>query len=78
MAKNRNRDSSLEPTIMEILNESSMPLKVLPINFKVNERTKRIVSLNAVKNQLKVLVDRKKVWKKDVLDSSYYWTKRNS
>jgi len=78
MAKNKNRDSFLEPTIMEVLNESPMPLKLLPINFKVNEKTKRIVSLNAVKNQLKVLVDRKKVMKKDVSDSSYYWTKRIS
>ena len=78
MAKNRNRDSSLEPTIIEILNESPTPLKVLPINFKINEKTKRIVSLNAVKNELKALVDRKKVIKKDVLDSSYYWTKRIS
>ena len=49
MAKNRNRDNFLEPTIIKVLEESPTPLKLLPINFKVNEKVKRIVSLNAVK-----------------------------
>ncbi|MDI6798759.1 MAG: hypothetical protein QMD12_02065 [Candidatus Aenigmarchaeota archaeon] len=78
MAKSRNRDDFLEPTIIEVLDESPIPLKILPINFKVNEKTKRIVSLNAVKNQLKLLVEKKKVMKKDLPDASYYWTKRIS
>lgn len=78
MAKNKNRDSFLEPTILKVLNESPVPLKILPINFKVNESAKRIVSLNSVKNQLKLLVQEKKVIRKDKSGSSYYWTRRIS
>lgn len=78
MAKNRNRDNFLEPTIIKVLEESPTPLKLLPINFKVNEKAKRIVSLNAVKNQLKVLVQEKKIHFKNKSDSPYYWTKRIS
>jgi hypothetical protein len=76
MAKSKNRDTSLGPAIIEVLNESPVPLKILPINFKVNEKVKRIVSLNSVKNQLKVLVEEKKVIQKNKADSVYYWTKR--
>lgn len=76
MAKSKNRDSSLGPAIIQVLNESPVPLKVLPINFKVNEKVKRVVSLNAIKNQLKILVEEKKIIQKNKADSIYYWTKR--
>lgn len=76
MAKSKNRDSSLGPAILEVLNESPVPLKILPINFKVNEKIKRIVSLNSIKSQLKVLVEEKKVLQKTKGGSVYYWTRR--
>jgi len=76
MAKTKNRDFSLAPTIIEVLNESPVPLKALSINFKVNEKVKRIVSLNSIKNQLKILVEERKVIQKSKSDSVYYWTRR--
>jgi repressor of nif and glnA expression len=76
MAKTKNRDLSLAPTIIEVLNESPVPLKALSINFKVNEKVKRIVSLNSIKNQLKILVEERKVIQKSKSDSVYYWTRR--
>jgi len=76
MARTKSRDDFLGPVILKVLEESPVPLKPLSINFKVNEKTKRIVSLNTIKNHLKQLLEEKKIVKKEVSDSSYYWTKR--
>jgi len=78
---NRGRSSyeNLEPIIIDVLNESPIPLKILSINFKINEKSKKIISLNAVRNQLDILVKRKKVLKKtDKFDNDYYWIEKSS
>jgi len=54
----------LEPMIMNILEESPMPLQALTINFKINEESGRIIDLNTIKNHLDKLVEKRKVLKK--------------
>lgn len=76
MARAKFRDDFLDPIILKVLEESPVPLNPLSINFKVNEKTKKIVSLNTIKNHLKQLSEEKKIMKKVVSNSSYYWTKR--
>jgi repressor of nif and glnA expression len=55
--------SFLDSMILNILKESSVPMPVLGISFKVNEKSGKIIGLNVIKHHLNALVDKKKVLK---------------
>ena len=77
MVKNRSRNNSISLAILEVLSESPTPLKALPINFKVNEKIKGIVSLNSIKTELKNLAREKKIIIETKANSTYYWVKKH-
>lgn len=62
----------LEPEILRILGEETVPMSALGINFRVNGKLDKIVELNAIKRQLNSLVKEGKVLKKDVDDTPFY------
>lgn len=79
MGRGRNVNSDLEPLILEILTKSPIPLKILSINFMINEKAKRIISLNTLKSQIEELVKQKKIIKKlDRDNNEYYWIKKGA
>ncbi len=79
MSRGRNVNSDLEPLILDVLSKSSIPLKILSINFMINEKAKRIISLNTLKAQIEDLVKQKKVIKKiDKDNNEYYWIKKRA
>ena len=47
--------------ILKILDESSMPMSALGINFAINNKLDKIVELNTVKNHLTTLVKSRKL-----------------
>jgi repressor of nif and glnA expression len=49
--------------IIDILEKSEAPMQTLGISFKINEIAGRIINLNAVKNHLETLVEKKKLVK---------------
>jgi|GEM_PF-2872409 len=77
--RGRSEVYDLEPLILDILSKSSEPLKILTINFILNEKTKKIVSLNTLKAQMEELVRKKKVLKKiDRNNNEFYWVKKRA
>ncbi len=77
--RGRSEVYDLEPLILDILSKSSEPLKILTINFILNEKTKKIVSLNTLKAQMEELVRKKKVLKKiDRDNNEFYWVKKRA
>lgn len=79
MSRGRNVSPELEPLILDVLSESPVPLKILSINFIINEKTKRIISLNTLKAQIEDLVKRKKIIKKvDKDNNEYYWIRKRA
>jgi len=53
----------IEPMIINILKESGIPIRLLCINFKINEMSGKIINLNVVKSHLKNLVEKEKIVK---------------
>lgn len=79
MSRGRSINSDLEPLILDVLNKSPTPLKILTINFMINEKIKKIVSLNTLKTQIEELVKQKKVLKKiDKENNEYYWIRKRA
>ncbi|RLI90615.1 MAG: hypothetical protein DRP00_02635 [Candidatus Aenigmatarchaeota archaeon] len=79
MSRGRSVYPDLEPLILDVLNESPVPLKILSINFIINEKTKKIISLNTLKAHIEDLVRRKKIVKKiDKDNNEYYWIKKRA
>ncbi len=71
--RGRNSDNVyLEPEILKILRESSMPMSALGINFKVNSKFDKIIELNTVKHHLNTLVKNRKVLEKVKDDTTHY------
>jgi len=64
MEKRAPRQDFVEPMILKILKISEIPMSILAINFRVNERAGRTVNLNDIKNNLTFLVDHKKISQK--------------
>lgn len=62
----------LEPEIIEILRESTVPMSALGVNFRVNDRFDKIIELNTVKRHLEELVKNKKLVKFDKEDTTFY------
>lgn len=54
----------LDSIILHILEESPVPMQVLGISFKVNEKSGKIINLSVIKTHLNALVEKKKVLKK--------------
>ncbi len=69
----------LDQMIMVILRESPEPLQPLNINFKINERSRRVVGFNVIKQHLDFLVVCKKIFKSEVTGDDnkiiVYWSK---
>lgn len=64
----------LDNVILHILRESEVPMQVLGVSFKVNEKCRRIVNLNAVKDRLTFLSNKRKILKKmDKDENMFYW-----
>jgi len=64
----------LDNIILHILRETEVPMQVLGVSFKVNEKCGRIVNLNSVKDRLENLVDKKKILKKmNKEENTFYW-----
>jgi len=64
----------LDNVILHVLRESEVPMQVLGVSFKVNEKCKRIVNLNAVKDRLSSLTEKKKILRKmDKDENTFYW-----
>ncbi len=71
--RGRNSDNVyLEPEILKILRESSMPISALGINFRVNSKFDKIIELNTVKHHLNALVKNRKVLEKVKDDTAHY------
>jgi len=51
----------LDPMIINILKQSTAPLTLLGISFKVNENIGRVINLNVIKSHLNFLVRKKEV-----------------
>jgi len=62
----------LEPEILKILKDSTVPMSALGINFRINDKFDKIIELNTVKRHLEVLVKSRKLLKKDKNDTTYY------
>jgi hypothetical protein len=58
------RQDFVEPMILKILQVSEIPMSILAINFRVNERAGRTINLNDIKSNLTFLVDHKKISQK--------------
>ena len=80
MARCRSMDYDfLDQMIMVILRESPEPLQPLNINFKINERSRRVIRFNVIKQHLEFLVTCKKIFKSEVTGNDnkiiVYWSK---
>jgi hypothetical protein len=80
MARGRNVGYGfLDGVITTILRESSKPLQPLGISFMINERARRLVGFNTVKQRLNFLVTRKKIFKGEIGEDDnktvVYWSK---
>jgi len=80
MARGRNIGYDfLDQMITAILRESPEPLQPLNINFRVNERSRRVVGFNVIKQHLNFLVACKKIFKSEVTGDDnkivLYWSK---
>ena len=64
--------SYLEPQILKILRESTVPMPALGVNFRINNELDEIIELNTIKRQLEALVKNKKVLEKVKDDTTYY------
>lgn len=73
----------LDPMITRVLRESPVPLQVLAICFKVNEISRRVIPLNAVKYRLKTLIEQNKIYAQSSIVTKgdkektavFYWTR---
>ena len=82
MARGRRRrigHDFLDQMIIDILRESPEHLQPLNINFKINERSRRVVGFNVIKQHLDFLVACKKIFKSEVTGNDnkivMYWSK---
>ena len=70
MARGRNIGYDfLDGMIIKILKESPKPLQPLGISFVVNEKAKRLVGFNIIKQHLDFLVSRKKIFKDEIVEN---------
>lgn len=51
----------LDPLILKILKESSMPMSTLGVNYRVNENVGRTINLNVIRNHLLFLKKSRKI-----------------
>lgn len=80
MGKRSNKGHELlDGMIMAVLRESVEPLQPLGINYIVNDKTKKLVGLNIVRQRLDVLATGKKIFKGEIMrdDKKFvvYWSK---
>lgn len=67
--------SFLDRMIVDILKESPVPMLALGINFRVNERSGKIIGLNMILKHLEPLVRQRKVFEKNSEKTNIYWAK---
>lgn len=73
----RNTDYSfLDNMIIDILKESSIPMQALGINFRVNERSRKIIGLNMILKHLEPLIKQRKVFEKNGGKTNVYWARQ--
>ena len=66
----------IDPMIIDILEKSKIPLQVLSVSFRINELSKKIISLNVVKSHLEDLVEKKKIVRKIKKETTVYSLKK--
>ncbi len=64
----------IDPMIIDILQKSEAPMQTLGISFKINEMSGRIINLNAVKNHLETLVEKKNLVKNISKDEIVFYS----
>ena len=64
----------IDPMIIKILEKSETPLQALCVNFRINEISGKLISLNVVKRHLKDLVEKKKIVKNINEDERIFYT----